>query len=364
MSHCQHFGLCGGCATDDRQQPDKRALLVKALVRAGYTEIDVAQLIQVNLKTRRRVDLAATRKNSEIHLGLHKARASEVIDMQACVLLRPEIMQLLPALREVLRSLQGFQRTTSVVMNWLDNGPDLLLRTDAALIQPDRTKLIEFAKTHMIPRLSVCEPKKTPETVVIFETPIVHFANVAVTPPAGGFLQASAEGEEAIITAMLAGLPKMRHKSRIIELYSGCGTLSFPLAQQARVEAYEGDEEAVKAAEKAVRVAALAGRVQTTKRDLQRRPLLTADFQGADAVVLDPPFSGAVAQMKFLAPAAVERIIYISCNPDALMHDAALLRQFNYKVLAATPIDQFPFSANLESVVVFGKSLNKTHRAL
>lgn len=354
MSHCLHFGLCGGCATDDRNQPDKRAILANALAQAGYDGSDASPLVQVGLHTRRRVDLAATRKGVEIRLGLHRARSSEVVDMQECALLRPELLALLPPFRGLLRSLQAFQHELSLVINWLDNGPDILLRPDAALTAPDRKRLIEFAKTHALPRLSVAEPKQAPEPVLIQETPILRFASVDVTPPPGGFLQASAEGEAAIVASMLAGLPKLKAKSRIIELYSGCGTLSFPLAQCARVEAYEGDEAATQAADKAVRMSGLAGRMSVTRRDLHRRPLLTQDFKGVDAVVLDPPFAGAGAQMKFLAPARVERLIYVSCNQAALAQDAALLRRLDYKLLAATPIDQFPFSENVESVVIFG----------
>lgn len=354
MSHCSHFGLCGGCAYDHAGQPDKRALLADSLAQAGYTEIDLAPLVPVGIHSRRRVDLAATRKGTEIRLGLHRARSTDVVDMQECVLLLPGFLPLLQPFRELLRGLQAFRQELSLAINWLDNGPDVLLRPDAALTPSDRKRLIEFTKTHGLPRLSVAEPKRAPEPVLILQTPVLRLSGVDVTPPPGGFLQASAAGEAEIIASMLAGLPKLRAKSRIVELYSGCGTLTFALAQKARVEAYEGDEEAVQAAERAARASGLAGRVRITRQDLQRRPVLTQDFRGVDAVVLDPPFAGAGAQMKFLAPAGVERIIYVSCNPTALAHDAAQLKRVGYKLLAATPIDQFPFSENLETVAVFG----------
>jgi 23S rRNA (uracil1939-C5)-methyltransferase len=60
--------------------------------------------------------------------------------------------------------------------------------------------------------------------------------------------------------------------------------------------------------------------------------------------------------MRFIVTSGVARVIYVSCNPEALAHDAATLHRAGYEVLAATPIDQFPYSGNLESVVVFGKS--------
>ncbi|MGO9816994.1 MAG: class I SAM-dependent RNA methyltransferase [Acidocella sp.] len=355
MAHCQHFGVCGGCAVADRHAIDKFALLKDALARAGYLDAPVSPLVEVPAGTRRRVDLAATRKGTEISLGLHQARGAEVVDMRECALLRPEILPLLPPLRELLRSLLAFRRAGSVVINWLDNGPDILLRLDAEFQLPDRKRIIDIAKGHGVPRISIATGTADPEPAIILQNPVIRFAGVDVTPPPGGFLQASAEGEAAIVAAMLAGLPKLTAKSRIVELFAGCGTLTFPLVQHARVEAYEGDAFASAAAEIAVRAANLAGRVSFTRRDLHRRPLQAAEMAKAAAIVLDPPYAGAAAQMRFIVQAGVGRIVYVSCNPDALANDAGALRRAGYSVLAATPIDQFPYSENVESVVVFGK---------
>ncbi len=355
MTHCIHFGVCGGCATADRQAIDKFSRLRDALAQAGYPDAPVAPLVELPAGTRRRVDLAATRKGVDIALGLHKARGAEVVDMRECALLRPEFLPLLPPLRELLRSLQAFRRAGSVVINWLDNGPDILLRLDAEFQPPDRRRIIDFAKAHGAPRISIAVGNENPEPAVILLPPTLHFAGVAVEPPPGGFLQASVEGEAAIVQAVLAGLPKLTARSRIVELFAGAGTLSFALVQHARVEAYEGDEFAVAAAEKALRAAGLGGRMSFARRDLHRRPLQPAEMAKAAAVVLDPPFSGAAAQMRFLAASGVARVIYVSCNPEALAIDARVLHRAGYEVLSATPIDQFPFSENVESVVVFGK---------
>lgn len=356
MSHCLHFGVCGGCAVDDRTAINKSQLLATALAKAGFPDAPLAPLVETPLRTRRRADLAATRRAGDISLGLHKARGADVADMQECVLLLPEILRLLPELRTLLRSLQAFRSTGSVIINRLDHGPDIVLRMDAAFTQPDRSKIIAFARTHHVPRISIATGTEVAEPVIILAPPVISFAGVPVEPPPGGFLQPSAEGEAAILTAVLAGLPKLVAKSRIVELFAGSGTLSFALAQHARVEAYEGDAEAVAAQNKALRANNLAGRIGIAQRDLHRRPLQPADISGRAAVVLDPPFAGAAMQMRFLALSGVKRIIYISCNPDALAADAAQLHRAGYAVLSATPIDQFPYSENVESVVIFEKT--------
>jgi 23S rRNA (uracil1939-C5)-methyltransferase len=70
-------------------------------------------------------------------------------------------------------------------------------------------------------------------------------------------------------------------------------------------------------------------------------------------VVLDPPHNGAAAQIAQIAASTVPTVIYISCNPATLSRDARLLHAAGYRLAAATAIDQFLWSARLESVSVF-----------
>ena len=183
-------------------------------------------------------------------------------------------------------------------------------------------------------------------------------AGVSVSPPPGAFLQASAAGAAAITAAVLAGLPERGvGKQRFIELYAGCGTLTFALADacvesRARVIAYEGDAPSYEALRRPV----MGRRVEAVLRDLARQPLSVKELSGAAAVVLDPPYAGAAAQMPGIAASGVERVIYVSCNPGALARDARVLREAGYTVLAATPVDQFLWSSQVESVVVFGRA--------
>jgi len=356
MSHCLHFGACGGCAVDDRDSIDKFLFLASALSRAGFADAPVSPLVEIPLRTRRRVDLAAARSGAKISLGLHRARSHEIVDMTECILLDPRIVTLLSPLRVLLRSLESFRRTGSVIINWLDAGPDILFRMDADATGPDRTKLISFARAQGALRISIAKAASEPELVAMLAPPVITLSGVPVEPPPGAFLQASAHGESAIIKAVLDGLPRLAARARIIELYAGIGTLSFALAKHARVEAYEGAADAVAAHDLAIRRKNLAGRMSVFLRDLARRPLKLNEFLGAAAVVLDPPYAGAGPQMKNLAASGVVRVIYVSCNPEALAQDAALLHRAGYAVEKATPIDQFPYSGNLETVVVFVKN--------
>ena len=184
--------------------------------------------------------------------------------------------------------------------------------------------------------------------------PVTTFSGVAVSPPAGAFLQATAAGEAAIVAAVLDGLPGKRvARSRVLELYAGCGTIGFALAQQIKVTAIEGDEALVLAYHTAINQAGLMGKVEVKRRDLVRQPFQAKELAGYTAVVLDPPHAGAQAQMPYLAQSKVEAVIYVSCDPVSLGRDAAVLRMGGYRLEKVTPIDQFLWSARLETVAVF-----------
>jgi len=353
---CPHAARCGGCTlqhwADAPYAAWKRALLAEALARAGFVGAPVADLIRSAPGSRRRADLAVRRTPRGIVLGLHARGSAEVVDLSTCLILSPALVALFDPLRAALAGLSCLRRDGSAVVNLLDTGPDLLLRTDAPPSAEDRAALAAFGLARGIPRIAWAPGDGAAEIVAQQGAARISFAGVAVSPPPGAFLQATADGEAAITAAVLAGLPgRVPGRRRLVELFAGCGTLTFALARHAPVLAFEGHAGAVAALDAAARAAVLP--VTATRRDLDRQPLLPAELREAAAVVLDPPHAGAAAQMPALARAGVPRIILVSCNPAALARDARVLRDAGYRVVAATPIDQFPWSAHLESVVTF-----------
>ncbi len=350
---CPNFPVCGGCTlqhwADTPYGAWKHDLVTRALQRAGFADAAVAPLVRCAPGTRRRFDFAARRTPTGLVLGLHAPHSKDVADLDVCLVLHPALAALLAPLRALLNSMEGLRREAGVLANLYAQGPDLLVRADAAPTAGDRARMAAFAKAQGVCRIAWAVGTGDTETTAMHRPPTVEFAGATVQPPSGAFLQATAAGEVAIVQAVLAGLPKLTGRARVIELYAGVGTLSFPLAGHATVQAYEGNSQAAAA----LRVAAGGTRVHATERDLARQPLQPKELAGAACVVLDPPFSGAVAQMPCIAAAKVPSVIYVSCNPVALARDAAVLAQAGYRLEMATPIDQFVLSAQVESVCVF-----------
>ena len=379
LPRCAHFGECGGCVLQHWRNAEylawKTGLLASALRRAGFAEPNVDPIVVTPPYSRRRMDLAASRTPDGVMVGLHsrltppakrarsgraapggKGRPSpaSLCDITECHVLHPSLFNLVSPLRVLLARLQAVRRDASIVANLLSDGVDLLLRSDAALSPSDRSILVTFARTQRLLRISWAMMRGEPEPVVVLEQPRITLSGVAVEPPPGAFLQASAEGEAAIAEAVTSGLPEnLPARASVAELYAGCGTLTFALSRRARVSAWEGDNAAVSALRHAANHTGLTGRIVTARRDLARQPLLAADFARFAAIILDPPFAGAAAQIGQVAMAKPPSVIYVSCNPAVLARDARRLRDVGYELVRATPIDQFVWSARLESVSVF-----------
>jgi len=353
---CPHFGPCGGCTLqhwrDDAYAAWKTSQVMDALRRMD-AESASPGLARTPPAARRRMDLAIRREGPVVRLGLHRRRSREIVDMQACPVLHPALFALVQALRPVLQRLTGLRREGSAVVNLLDSGPDLLLRTDAPLTAGDRVLLTALANACGLPRIS-WEPGAQrggaglTEPACSLRPATTAFSGVITVIPPGAFLQASREGEAAIVAAVLAALPQtMPPKARIIELFAGAGSITHALATRARVQAYEGDAAAYGALRRAANP-----RVTATQRDLARQPLQAAELKGASAIVLDPPHGGALAQMPALAASNVP-IVYVSCNPAALARDGRVLMQAGYRVASVAAVDQFLWSARVESILAF-----------
>ena len=73
-------------------------------------------------------------------------------------------------------------------------------------------------------------------------------------------------------------------------------------------------------------------------------------------VLVEPPRAGCSEKfLKSLLRLSPEKIVYVSCNPDTLGRDAITLRKGGYRVERVTPVDMFPFTTHVESVVCLSR---------
>lgn len=347
---CRHFGRCGGCALQhlapNAVASFKKSILKDALARRNLSEIEIRDTIVISPGTRRRVELAMERRGPAVTLGFHAAGSRRVIDLTECAVALPSIVALLGPLRAWISANALAGKADDIRITETDNGFDLLIlaksnRTpDPRFYQQSAT----FAAEHGIERISWADGAFV-EPVVQHNHPTLRFGRASVALPERYFLQPSREGEKQIVELVRDGVQGAK---RIADLYAGCGTLSFPLAEAAQATAFEIDQHMVSAMRRAA-----AGLSHTaTRRDLARNPLTDKELKKFDAVIFDPPRSGAQAQAEYLALSNVPTIVAVSCNPTTFARDLRILVDGGYLIESAVPIDQFTWSAELEAVAV------------
>ena len=347
---CRHFLRCGGCVAQHMPAPVyrawKRGLVVEAFRHRGI-EADVLPLVVVGAASRRRAVLGAERQGDAVVLGFREEAAHTLVDLAECPVLDPAIVSAFPGLRTLARRVLRGSEAGRLVVTRLDHGLDVAFDAPRRDFSADeRSELGRLARELGLFRLTIGK-----EPIVSAGRATVTIGGVAVGVEPGVFLQAVPEAERVLADLCVGALPK-RTKS-VVDLFSGIGTLSLPLARRASVAAYDGDRGAIAALEEAVRHAQGLKPVMARVRDLFREPLSARELQGFDAAVFDPPRAGAAEQAERLAASKVPVVIGVSCNPATLARDARTLIDGGYTMGPVTPVDQFVYAAHVEAVAVF-----------
>ena len=348
---CRHFPECGGCQLQHVDDAAYAEFIVQriavALAAQGIPAPEIAPPRLSPPRTRRRASLSAERKGRQLLLGFNAAASHRIVDLRECHILDPRLFALVAPLRGLLAGLIRDRRGATVQMTLADQGVDLLLDKVEVDGLAAAEALTAFAARHGLARLSLDEgygpePRWEPRPVT------VTLGGVATPLPQGAFLQATPDGEAALVAAVAAAIGGA---GAVADLFAGLGTFALPLSGAARVHAVEGARDAALA----LKAAADGARrpITTEHRDLFRRPLTAAELKRFDGVVIDPPRAGAKEQAAALAQSPVPRIAFASCNPATFARDARLLIDGGYRLRWIRPIGQFRWSTHVELVGAF-----------
>lgn len=344
---CPHYTACGGCALmhgSDRFVADWKVDMVRTALAAHGIEADIAGIATSPEASRRRAVLSARRTKRGVTLGFH-ARASDTItDLTSCRVLRPRIVAALPILREMVAA--GASRGAELSLTVIDSaeGLDVAVTGGKAMTPELSTRLSTLMETGDFARLS------WGEDVLLRRLPAQIMGRARCVPPPGAFLQATAEGEAALLSVIRKSLEGAK---RILDLYAGCGTFSLPLAAAADIHAVEGLAAPLQALDAVWRATPGLHQVSTEARDLAARPLQTDELNRFDGAVIDPPRTGAPAQAAELAGSAIPRIAWISCDPVSFARDARQMIDGGYRLGRIYVVDQFRWSPHVETAASF-----------
>lgn len=354
---CPVFTQCGGCQMQHMAMSDysawKRAQVAGTLATRGITLPPDTPLITTEPGQRRRANFAATKDNDQVTLGFHEAMSSNIVPLEDCLLLTPALRASLPHLRALIHAALHNKQAADIQVTETLTGLDVLVLSAVNLAEARRQPMIAVAREADFARVAWAHGKAQPEPILMARVPQVRFGGHLLDLPIGAFLQPSVAGEATLVAAVLNGVGKAK---RVADLYSGCGTFSFPLSAKARVLAIDSAKPAIATLTTAANRAGLGGRLETMARDLDQSPLPPQDLKPFDAVIFDPPRAGAEMQARMLVKSRVPLVVVVSCNPASFARDARLLLDGGFALKYLIILDQFLWSHHAELVAVFKRS--------
>jgi 23S rRNA (uracil1939-C5)-methyltransferase len=316
---CVNFGTCGACTWDHFAYPAqaewKQRIVRETLARIGGIEVEVAWREDAALRR-------GYRTRAEFHgdghrFGFYALGSNTIVDTPQCSLCHPRVNEVLARLREL-------RPKGSVTVTVDPEG-------EAQLLWCNRP----------MPRvkdafLAVNWPKD--------RAPRVHFLFDGIPIVNGTFAQASLLLNrllQAEVHRMLNGA------TRVLDLYCGNGNLSLGLAGEVEILGIDHNAAVVQAAN-----ALAKGRFLQGGEDAFVHAL---SDEGWDAVLLDPPRTGAKEILPALARSAAARMVYVSCDPATLARDLKALAAGHWRVQEVTVIDLFPHTSHMETVCLLGR---------
>jgi 23S rRNA (uracil1939-C5)-methyltransferase len=354
---CRHFGECGGCLLQHASAPFladwKRNRVAEALAAAGVTPGDLRPTVTSPAGARRRAVFSARRTRKTAQIGFHARGDDRIVAIAECPLIAPELTAALEPLRTLTSLTASRKGEVKIAATVTETGLDIDLRDAKPVDTADQAahlaRLVALADEADFARLSV-----DGEIVAERRPPALRIGRARVVPPPGAFLQATAEGEAALVAAVREAVGEA---AQVVDLFAGCGAFALPLAETAEVWAVEGDAAMLAALDAGWRAAAGAlKRIRCEARDLFRRPLEPLELRKTEALVFDPPRAGAAAQCERLATTEIPRLAAISCEPATFARDARTLVDGGYRLDWVQPVDQFLWSPHVELAAQFTRA--------
>lgn len=379
---CAHFGACGGCQWQDVPYPEqlarKRTALAALLRRAVPRGLpEVAPLVGVPVGDdgmpwafRHKAAFVFTPGPHGLEMGHYAAGGRAVVPVRECPVHGDRANRIAFRLRDELRKsrvtaagphLDGVLRHV-IVRTSADERDAVALvvvtRNDPVLRRPIRALLASSDRPDGL-YLNIHDRPSSymvgPETIRLDGHAHVRERRTGhtflVSPTA--FFQTNPVAAAALVDLVMAAAPA--EPARVLDLYAGSGLFSLPLAARGhQVTAVEENRQAMDDASRNIavnrldarRIRLIASRVETALPALARRPI--------DFVVLDPPRQGCPPAVidRLFGDIAPRRAVYVSCEPAALAIELPVILRHGYRVASIQPVDMFPHTPHVETVVV------------
>ena len=390
---CPHFGVCGGCSLQ-HWQPDgqiqfKQSVLAELLEHQAHIQPEnwLPPLVadRLGYRTKARMGVRYVEKKGTALVGFRERASNFLANLNECHVLDPRVGFEIENLKALISSLDARDHIPQLELamgETLDDVIDskksiaVIVRHMVDLGEDDIAKLQAFFAERNWQLFLQPKGSDTVHRIDPLYENTAHARPSSLTvPPTGGLFYRLPESDVTFefspldftqvnlsvnrkMTKLAIDLLALQPGERVLDLFCGLGNFSLPLARQVGdtgfVIGVEGSSEMTQRA----KMNATANGLHHTDFFAQD---LTKDFSSepwvgqVDALLIDPPRSGALEVMQYLDKFNAKRIVYVSCNPITLARDTAVLLDKGYKLTHAGVMDMFPHTGHVESIARFEK---------
>jgi 23S rRNA (uracil1939-C5)-methyltransferase len=349
---CPYFGSCGGCPWQHLRYETQLAAKAKsvedALRRIG--KLDHFELLPILSSPREEHYRRRIRLHTNLagRLGFHRPFSGQLVEIDSCLIADPRLESGLPLAREWRESLATRVKEIEISLGEDEAAPVFIGRAGGEFAPEDDRVSALFLDRHPPVGGLILTGRGWRKSWGESQVSLYAEEGLKIRAEADAFTQVNPEAGRRLARELLAW-GDFHDSDRVLELYSGAGNFTLPVARRCgTIAAVEGNPLAVE-----------SGRKNSRSHGLEKIRWICSPVPPAihrlkengarfSKIILNPPRSGAKGLMESLAFLGADKILYVSCNPATLARDLAALARQGYRLARVLPVDFFPHTFHVE----------------
>lgn len=379
---CSIYNRCGGCQIQHMSYKEqlefKRQKVKDVINRIGKIDVEVEPVIGMEnpYRYRNKVQLPIGKENGEVKIGFYAQRSHQIIDISTCYI-QDEIGDKVIALtKEWIKqyNIEPYNEEIHkgsirhiMIRRAFKTGEVMVVIVTKTDELPHKEEFVNIMVQNIPGLKSIMQNVNNKKTNVIMgEKNITLWGKDTIVDYIGkfkfnisplSFFQVNPIQTEILYSKALE-YADLKGQEIVFDAYCGTGTISLFLSQKAK-KVY-GVEIIKEAIDNAI-INAKENGIDNTEfivgKSEEVIPELINKGIKADVVVVDPPRKGCEKSLlEEIAKISPKRIVYVSCDPATLARDLGILRDLGYETKKVQPVDMFPQTGHVETVVLLQRA--------